>query len=174
VQGDVAAADPGVLRRLEAGQIDWITVSSSAIARALARLFGPALANSKLASISPITSEVLRQLGYEIIEVPFGGKALKEGRYVNRRTEMWDSVRLWLEQGGSLPDIADLKTDLVTPEYSFDAANRMKLQSNEQIKEKTGKATDLGDALALTFAAPVQPKQFTFRPEMAQGEYNPI
>lgn len=116
----------------------------------------------------------LRQLGYDVIEVPFGGRALKEPRYVNRRTEMWDSIRLWLDSGGSLPDLPDLKTDLVTPEFSFDAANRMKLQSKEQIKEKTGKSTDIGDALALTFAAPVQPRQFIFKPESAQGEYNPI
>ena len=45
--------------------IDWVTVTSSAIARSLAALFGDALRQSKLASISPITSGVLRELGYQ-------------------------------------------------------------------------------------------------------------
>ncbi|MFZ1937434.1 MAG: uroporphyrinogen-III synthase [Thermoguttaceae bacterium] len=50
---------------LRDGKIDWITVTSSAIARSLARLFGEQLRRAKLASISPITSGVLRELGYE-------------------------------------------------------------------------------------------------------------
>jgi hypothetical protein len=101
----------------------------------------------------------LRQLGFQdIIEVPFGGKAMKSERYINRRTEMWDAMRQWLESGGSIPNIPDLKTDLVTPEYSFDAVNRMKLEPKEKIKERIGKSTDYGDGLALTFAHPVQPK----------------
>jgi len=50
---------------LRAGKIDWITVTSSAIARSLAKLFGDELRRAKLASISPITSGVLRELGFE-------------------------------------------------------------------------------------------------------------
>ncbi len=61
---DVQQPDSEVTRRLAEGRIDWITVSSSAIARSLATLFGSNLANAKLASISPITSHTLRQLGY--------------------------------------------------------------------------------------------------------------
>ncbi len=48
-----------------AGRIDWLTVTSSAIARSLANLFGDDLRKTRLASISPITSETLRRLGYE-------------------------------------------------------------------------------------------------------------
>ncbi len=62
---DVEQADPELSAALLAGRIDWITVTSSAIARSLARLFGDALRRAKLASISPVTSEVLRTLGYE-------------------------------------------------------------------------------------------------------------
>jgi uroporphyrinogen III methyltransferase/synthase len=50
---------------LRDGKIDWITVTSSAIARSLGRLFGEQLRGAKLASISPITSSTLRELGYE-------------------------------------------------------------------------------------------------------------
>ncbi len=62
---DVEVADPAIAARLAAGQIDWTTVTSSAIARSLARLFGNALRKTKLASISPITSATLRELGHE-------------------------------------------------------------------------------------------------------------
>jgi uroporphyrinogen III methyltransferase/synthase len=62
---DVTVPDPEVAAALAAGRIDWVTVSSSAIARALVALYGVSLRNSRLVSISPITSETLRQLGYE-------------------------------------------------------------------------------------------------------------
>ena len=62
---DVEQADPEVAAALSDGRIDWVTVTSSAIARSLARLFGHDLRRTKLASISPITSEVLHELGYE-------------------------------------------------------------------------------------------------------------
>lgn len=62
---DVEQPDAEIAAMLRAGRIDWITVTSSAIARSLARLFGDDLRCAKLASISPITSEVLRELGYQ-------------------------------------------------------------------------------------------------------------
>jgi uroporphyrinogen III methyltransferase/synthase len=62
---DVVKPDPEIAAKLAAGQIDWTTVTSSAIARSLARLFGDSLKWTKLVSISPITSATLRELGYE-------------------------------------------------------------------------------------------------------------
>jgi uroporphyrinogen III methyltransferase / synthase len=62
---DVTSPDPEVAALLHAGRIDWITVTSSAIARSLAGMFGEDLRRAKLASISPITSDVLRELGHE-------------------------------------------------------------------------------------------------------------
>lgn len=62
---DVQQADPAIVEALDRGSIHWITVTSSAIARGLAALLGPSMRNAKLASISPITSATLRELGYE-------------------------------------------------------------------------------------------------------------
>ena len=116
-----------------------------------------------------------RQLGYDVTEVPFGGRATKDRRYVNRRTEMWDNMRAWLHAGGALPDVPELKTELVTPEYSFDAANRMKLEPKEKIKERLGKSPDIADALALTFALPVFPKaQLAAGGTSCNTDYSPI
>jgi uroporphyrinogen III methyltransferase/synthase len=62
---DVAAADADVCEALEQGRIDWITVTSSAIARSLVGMFGERLRTCRLASISPLTTETLGSLGYE-------------------------------------------------------------------------------------------------------------
>ncbi len=62
---DVEEPDPGVVAALSTGEIDWVTVTSSAIARAVVRLYGDALRQARLASIGPMTSATLRELGYE-------------------------------------------------------------------------------------------------------------
>ncbi len=62
---DVATADPSVTEALKAGEIDWVTVASSATAGSLDRLYGRTLKNARIASISPLTSSALRELGYE-------------------------------------------------------------------------------------------------------------
>lgn len=100
----------------------------------------------------------LRQLGYRVSEVNFGGQPLNP-TYKNKRAEMWDLMREWLEHGGAIPNMPDLKSDLVIPTYDFDPANRMRLEEKEKIKERLGKSPDLGDALALTFSFPVNTRR---------------
>ena len=61
---DVDSADPEIAKRLIEGSVDWVTITSGAIARSAVRIFGKDLSNSKLVSISPATSEVLVELGF--------------------------------------------------------------------------------------------------------------
>ncbi|HJQ80855.1 MAG TPA: uroporphyrinogen-III synthase, partial [Lacipirellulaceae bacterium] len=61
---DIEEPDKDVADALAAGRIDWTTVTSSAIARSLVQLFGDALRQTKLAAISPLTAEVLTELGH--------------------------------------------------------------------------------------------------------------
>jgi uroporphyrinogen III methyltransferase/synthase len=61
---DVEQADPDIAAALKAGHIDWITVTSSAIARSLAKMFGEDLHKAKIVSISPVTSATLSELGF--------------------------------------------------------------------------------------------------------------
>ena len=61
---DVETADPQIAAALAAGRVDWVTVTSSAIARAIVGLFGEQLRKARLASISPVTSQTLRELGH--------------------------------------------------------------------------------------------------------------
>jgi uroporphyrinogen III methyltransferase/synthase len=62
---DATAVEERVDQLLAAGQLDWMTVTSSAIARSLVNLFGDKLHRTRLVSISPITSAALRELGHE-------------------------------------------------------------------------------------------------------------
>lgn len=68
---DVPALDPEVLRQVEAGDIDWICLSSPSMARSLHRLLSPAAREQlgkrvRIASISPVTSAALRELGVPV------------------------------------------------------------------------------------------------------------
>jgi uroporphyrinogen III methyltransferase/synthase len=56
-------SEPTIIKQPPA--IDWITVTSSAIARSICAMWGDRLNKVKLASISPITSQALRDLGHE-------------------------------------------------------------------------------------------------------------
>ena len=102
----------------------------------------------------------LRQLDYDVIEIPFGGKATKPEQYINRRSEMWWLMKQWIEEGGAIPNDVALKQELATPIYWYDNVGRRVLESKDQIKKRLQGAgsPDLADALALTFALPVAKK----------------
>jgi len=96
----------------------------------------------------------LRQLGYTVIGVDFGGSAIRKDLYKNKRTEMYFGIKDWLESGGALPpdDILcqELKVATLLP------GEHMMMERKQKIKEKLGRSPDKGDSLALTFAAPVR------------------
>jgi uroporphyrinogen III methyltransferase/synthase len=85
---DVEQPEADIAAMLRAGRIDWVTVTSSAIARSLSRLFGDQLRRARLASISPLTSGVLRELGYqpaaEAVEYTLAGLAAAIVLYSSR------------------------------------------------------------------------------------------
>jgi uroporphyrinogen III methyltransferase/synthase len=60
------------------GEIDFTTVTSSAIARSLVNLFGASLRKTRLAAISPLTAEVLAEQGYaaSIVAKTYTGEGL--------------------------------------------------------------------------------------------------
>jgi uroporphyrinogen III methyltransferase/synthase len=62
---DVPAPKSEIAAALAAGKIDWITVTSSAIARSISAMFADDLRRAKLVSISPLTSDTLRELAHE-------------------------------------------------------------------------------------------------------------
>ena len=89
-----------------------------------------------------------------VVGVNFGERAENCERYVNRRAEMWDRLNNWLTASVpvSLPKIEGIVDDLTAPRKSFDALGRLQLEAKAEIKKRIGRSTDVGDALALTFA----------------------
>jgi len=61
---DRTCADPQIVELMQGGKIDYVTVTSSAIARSLVNMFGELLRQTSLVSISPITSQTLLELGF--------------------------------------------------------------------------------------------------------------
>jgi hypothetical protein len=128
----------------------------------------------------------LRQLGYtNIVEVNFGAQALDHKHYENRRAEMWDKAKQFLQDGGDLPDCPELINDLTSPTYFFSTKNRMQIEAKEKIKERIGRSTDSGDSFVLTFAAPVvgfhrgrrtarQSREERDKLQFANTSYNPL
>ena len=84
---------------------------------------------------------------------------------------MWGEMAAWIESVGELPDISSLKADLSSVCYDYDAAGKLRLESKEKVKERCGKSPDLADALALTFAAPVRPKNIVSKTEFCKTDY---
>ncbi len=90
----------------------------------------------------------------EVVAVNFGERAENPERYVNRRAEMWDRVREWLKSDVPvrLPKIDGIVEDLTAPLKMYDAVGRLQLEAKADIKKRIGHSTDLGDAIALSFA----------------------
>ena len=99
----------------------------------------------------------LRQLNYDVVEVPFGGSASRDDLYSNKRAEIWWMMKDWITQGGAIPNHQSLKLELATPTYRYDTRGRRLLEAKDQIKKRLQGAgsPDIADALALTFSAPV-------------------
>lgn len=96
----------------------------------------------------------LRQLGGSVIEVNFGGKPINP-RFANKRAEIWWQMAEWVKAGGVLPNNPELKSDLCAPTYSFNAADKLVLESKDAMRERGIRSPDLAEALATTFAMPV-------------------
>ncbi|UYZ85319.1 hypothetical protein MTZ49_07170 [Entomomonas sp. E2T0] len=96
--------------------------------------------------------------GKRVTPVVFNAKPSDPRKYYNKRAEIWGEMADWIADPitPSIPDTDRLHMDLTAPSYSFTHNGQIKLDSKEKIKKETGKSPDDGDALALTFAAPIQ------------------
>lgn len=103
----------------------------------------------------------LREMGYIIYEVQFGG-ASGEEEYADHRTELWGKMREWLREAMLQEHDKELEDDLCGPEYEFTgASDKIKLESKEKMKKRGLHSPDDADALAVTFHAKVARKDLT-------------
>lgn len=95
------------------------------------------------------------QAGQHPVPINFSSKPLN-GKYLNKRAEMWFEMTSWIKRGGCLPNHPQLARELCAPTYFF-VNGKFQLESKDQIKERLGHSTDYADALCLTFAWPEMP-----------------
>jgi hypothetical protein len=101
----------------------------------------------------------IRQLGVACIEVNGGSKAGRENEFADLNAEMWRKMRDDLEAGLAIPDNQELRDDLTGRQYGFDARNRLRLESKDDMKLRGQASPDWADALAFTYAYPVAKRQ---------------
>lgn len=107
------------------------------------------------AGIAGAIGNRLRELGHENVqEVNFGSDSPDiKRRYM--RDHMWAEMKDWLLVG-AIDKHPELEADLTGPGLRPDNRQRIWLESKETMKKRGVDSPDDGDALALTFAAPVR------------------
>lgn len=126
----------------------------------------------------------LREEGWRVSAENFGAGPRwerKDGeRFVNRRAELWWGLREWMP-GANLGTLAadwhdQLFADLTQVRYEYKGDQRIVLESKAELKKRTGKSPDFGDALALAVAATVNVPRFDMAAAVAgvaAGRHDP-
>lgn len=103
----------------------------------------------------------LKSWGYtNVTGIWFANRADDDRVFGNKRVEMWDRIRQWLEEGGMLPpsncdESLDIENDLIAPEYFYSSRGLKMLESKKDMKSRGLPSPDDGDALCLTFATKI-------------------
>lgn len=100
---------------------------------------------------------VARTLGRNWILVWFAEKSADRG-CLNKRSEMWNLMKLWLKEGGAYEKDDTLHAELTAPETVPRLDGKLQLESKKDMKARGVPSPNRADCLALTFAHPVLPK----------------
>lgn len=91
-----------------------------------------------------------------------------------KRAAMWGALRAWLKIG-AIPYDPDLRAQLLAPKYALNNKGKIQLETKEDMMRRGVASPDKADALALTFAYPLAPKDPSVRTKsVAEFEYNPF
>lgn len=123
----------------------------------------------------------LRQLGYHVIDVHFGGDADDKKLYRNKTAEMGARFRQWMMDGGAIPDDRELRAQLVGRQYWHNEKDQLVVERKDDFKKRLGASPDWADQLYLTFAQSV-PQRATPRGNLDHipgqrdkpQDYNPL
>ena len=96
----------------------------------------------------------LTQLGYRNVMGANAGFSADNPRYKNKRAEMWDTMKKWLEEGGDIPDDPLLIAELSSVQYKYDPTDRLLLEKKEDMKKRGLSSPDIADAISLSFFMP--------------------
>jgi len=106
----------------------------------------------------------LRQLRRNPIPVNFKGVVVNNAIHGSKTTELWDKMKKWLENGGSLPKSEALREELISREYLPINEGVQLLESKKVMKRRGLDSPDYADALVCTFYMPVEK-----RPQYVEG-----
>lgn len=99
----------------------------------------------------------LDELNIPVIGVFFAEQASEPDIYLNKRAEMWWLMKAWFEDAPNrIPNDAQLISDVCAPQPVESSHNKKQLESKKQMAKRQIRSPDGADALALTFAQPVQ------------------
>jgi hypothetical protein len=101
----------------------------------------------------------MHRLGLPVLGADVSKNATQP-KIANKRSEMYQKLKSFLEQGGKLPRTPNprLKEGLRGIRYIIGEDSVFRLIPKTDIKDKLGFSPDEADACALTFFAPVEPK----------------
>jgi hypothetical protein len=97
----------------------------------------------------------LRSLGRAPIPIGFAAKA-NDPRFLNKRAEMIWAMCEAIKAGTVLPECPELRAELCALTYCF-KGDRIQIVEKDQVRAVLGRSPDYSDALALTYAQPVEP-----------------
>lgn len=97
--------------------------------------------------------DACRQLKMNVIPIISGKQAENKDKYRNKRAEMWDRMRQWIEEGAEIPNDKDLYNELISMEGDWDDKGIFYLMSKDELKLEGHFSPDCADSLALTFAS---------------------
>lgn len=103
--------------------------------------------------------DFLHYLGHSsVVGINFGSKpSYSPGgvKVLNKRAEMYCSVKEWLRSGGCIPEGETIESELLSIQYSYvEVTGELKLTSKQDMRSLGLPSPDWADALALTFALP--------------------
>jgi hypothetical protein len=115
-----------------------------------------------------------KQMGRNWQLVSFASQSGDRG-FKNKRAEMWGLIKKWLQDGGCLPDDPVIVDELGSPEYEVLLSGEILLESKKAMKARGIPSPNRADALALTFAFPVNKKNRTnAKKEFTKRDYDPF
>ena len=88
-----------------------------------------------------------------VVDVQAGGRATAQDLYRDVRAELWFALRDWIADDASLPPDEELREDLASARYSFDALGRYVVVAKDAMRTLIGRSPDRADALALAVYA---------------------
>lgn len=166
-----AGGDRFAIAARRGNKVEWVKYrdrlgheEAVAWVRSLIEELQPARVNIDAGNIGANIVSSLKNLGPQFAQVVrgvnFGGQS--EWRFAkpkipgpyNRRSEMWDRLKHWLEspEGTSLPDDDALQADISAAKQKPRLDGFWVLEAKQDMKKRGIRSPDLADAVALTFA----------------------